>query len=54
MSESGREREREYGWLYPVARALLTPLFRFGWRVHVRGLDNLPRRGPAILCPNHT
>jgi 1-acyl-sn-glycerol-3-phosphate acyltransferase len=54
VSESGREREREYGWLYPVARALLTPLFRFGWRVHVRGLDNLPRRGPAILCPNHT
>ncbi|HZA85513.1 MAG TPA: lysophospholipid acyltransferase family protein, partial [Acidimicrobiales bacterium] len=54
MSESGREREREYGWLFPVARALLTPLFRFGWRVHVRGLDNLPRRGPAILCPNHT
>jgi 1-acyl-sn-glycerol-3-phosphate acyltransferase len=54
VSESGREREREYGWLFPVARALLTPLFRFGWRVHVRGLDNLPRRGPAILCPNHT
>ncbi len=54
MSESGRGREREYGWLYPVARALLTPLFRFGWRVHLRGLDSLPRHGPAILCPNHT
>ncbi len=48
------EREREYGWLYPVARTVLTPFFRFGWRIHMRGVDNLPRRGPAILCPNHT
>ncbi len=48
------EREREYGWLYPVARTVLTPVFRFGWRIHLRGVDNLPRHGPAILCPNHT
>jgi len=45
--------EREYGKLYPVARAILTPLFRAGWRIYVRGADNLPV-GPAIVCPNHT
>jgi 1-acyl-sn-glycerol-3-phosphate acyltransferase len=48
---SGR---REFGWLYPVARAVLLPLFRFGWRIRVLGVDNLPAQGGAILCPNHT
>jgi 1-acyl-sn-glycerol-3-phosphate acyltransferase len=46
--------EREYGQLYPVARAILRPLFRLGWRIHLRGAEHLPESGPAILCPNHT
>jgi 1-acyl-sn-glycerol-3-phosphate acyltransferase len=46
--------EREYGKLYPVARAVLTPLFRTAWRIHVEGLANVPAAGPAIICPNHT
>ena len=46
-------RQRQYGWLFPVARAVLTPALRFGWRVHVGGTDNIPTRGGAIVCPNH-
>jgi 1-acyl-sn-glycerol-3-phosphate acyltransferase len=46
--------EREYGNLYPVARAILTPIFKAGWRIYVQGADNLPTTGPAIICPNHT
>ena len=46
--------ERRYGRLYPVARAVLTPIFHTAWRIHLRGEDNLPGDGPAILCPNHT
>src|SRR3954465_13779416 len=46
--------QREYGQLYTVAKSVLTPLFRFGWRVKVSGLDTVPVRGAAILCPNHT
>jgi len=46
--------DREYGKLYPVARAILSPLFRTGWRTYLRGIDNLPQDGPAIVCPNHT
>ncbi len=46
--------EREYGKLYPVARALMLPAFRFLWRIHVSGLEHVPESGPAILCPNHT
>jgi 1-acyl-sn-glycerol-3-phosphate acyltransferase len=46
--------EREYGNLYPVARAILTPIFRFCWRVHVNGLEHVPDEGGAIFCPNHT
>jgi 1-acyl-sn-glycerol-3-phosphate acyltransferase len=45
--------EREFGWLYPVARAVLTPVFRFGWRIHVEGARNLPASGGAVICPNH-
>jgi 1-acyl-sn-glycerol-3-phosphate acyltransferase len=46
--------EREAGQLYPVAKAIITPLFRFGWRFHVEGLENVPTDGPALICPNHT
>ena len=53
MSSGGAD-DREYGRLYPVARAILSPIFRTGWRTHVRGADNLPSDGPAIVCPNHT
>ena len=44
----------EVGKLYPVAKAILTPLFRAGWRFDLRGLENIPKSGGAILCPNHT
>jgi 1-acyl-sn-glycerol-3-phosphate acyltransferase len=46
--------DRQYGQLYPVARAILRPLFAMGWRIHLRGVENLPAEGGAILCPNHT
>jgi 1-acyl-sn-glycerol-3-phosphate acyltransferase len=44
--------EREYGRLYPIARAVLTPLFKAGWRTHVEGLEHVPD-GRGIICPNH-
>jgi 1-acyl-sn-glycerol-3-phosphate acyltransferase len=46
--------QREYGWLYPVARVVVKPTARFAWRVRTQGLDHLPEAGPAIMCPNHT
>ena len=54
MPETSENEQREYGQLYTVAKRILTPLFRFGWRVKVLGLENVPVDGPAILCPNHT
>ncbi len=44
----------EVGRLYPVARAVMTPVFRALWRVTVTGLENVPTTGGAIFCPNHT
>jgi 1-acyl-sn-glycerol-3-phosphate acyltransferase len=44
---------RDYGSLYHVARAVLMPVFKAGWRVHTGGLDHLPPAGGAIICPNH-
>ena len=46
--------DREYGKLYPVAKAVIKPAFRFLWRMKAFGLDNVPRHGGAIICPNHT
>jgi 1-acyl-sn-glycerol-3-phosphate acyltransferase len=44
----------EVGKLYPVAKAILTPVFRAAWRFRIEGADNVPASGGAILCPNHT
>ena len=45
---------RQYGWLYPAARAVLKPTFNAMWRIRVTGRENVPTSGPAIVCPNHT
>ncbi len=44
----------EIGKLYPVAKAVITPVFKAAWRFRVRGLEHVPDHGGAILCPNHT
>ncbi|MGI8757249.1 MAG: lysophospholipid acyltransferase family protein [Acidimicrobiales bacterium] len=44
----------EIGRWYPAAKAVITPVFRTAWRFRVRGLENVPAHGGAILCPNHT
>ncbi len=46
--------EREYGKLFPVAKALLSPIFKGLWRIKVEGLEHVPSVGGAIFCPNHT
>ena len=38
---------------YWVLKALLTPLFRFLYRVRVEGLEHVPPTGPAIIACNH-
>jgi 1-acyl-sn-glycerol-3-phosphate acyltransferase len=43
-----------FGRLYPVARAVLSPLFKGLWRVRVEGLEHVPSEGGAVFCPNHT
>jgi 1-acyl-sn-glycerol-3-phosphate acyltransferase len=45
---------REFGRLYPVARAVLSPIFKTLWRVEVTGVEHVPTTGGAIFCPNHT
>lgn len=46
--------EREYGRLYPVAKAVMTPAFRLLWNIDVEGAEHVPVDGPAIMAPNHT
>jgi 1-acyl-sn-glycerol-3-phosphate acyltransferase len=52
-ADDGGDARREAGWLYPVARAVLSPVFKLSWPVTVEGLEHVPADGPAIFCPNH-
>ena len=38
---------------YWIVKYLLTPIFRFFWRVKVEGLEHVPAAGGAILAGNH-
>jgi 1-acyl-sn-glycerol-3-phosphate acyltransferase len=49
-----RSADDQIGRLYPAARAVLSPIFKALWKVRVHGLENVPRHGGAIFCPNHT
>ncbi len=50
---AGQHRERDAGQLQSVARAVLTPPFRFLWKVTTEGMDRVPDAGGAIIAPNH-
>jgi 1-acyl-sn-glycerol-3-phosphate acyltransferase len=51
----GRPRQARYrcAVAYWVMKALLSPFFYLLWRVKVEGRENVPKRGPVILAPNH-
>jgi 1-acyl-sn-glycerol-3-phosphate acyltransferase len=40
--------------IYRVLPKLLLEIMRKYFRVEVEGLENIPRRGPAIIAPNHS
>lgn len=44
---------RDAGQLYTVARAVLSPTFKFLWRLEIEGAERLPAEGGAIFAPNH-
>lgn len=45
---------RNAGKLQGLMKAVLSPPFRFAWRVRTEGLANVPRSGGALIAPNHT
>ncbi|MGB6058226.1 MAG: lysophospholipid acyltransferase family protein [Microthrixaceae bacterium] len=45
--------KRDAGQIYPLAKAVLVPSFRFFWEISTEGLSNIPKTGGAILAPNH-
>lgn len=47
------QQKRDAGQLQSVARMVLTPPFRFLWKVTVEGTENIPSSGGAIIAPNH-
>src|SRR5688572_5677328 len=45
---------RLYGRVtYPIVRAAAEPALRQMFRMHPEGMEHIPRKGPAIVCPNH-
>jgi 1-acyl-sn-glycerol-3-phosphate acyltransferase len=53
FDEFHEQARKGVGWTYTVARILLTLPFMGLYRVRVRGLHNVPKRGAAVLAPNH-
>ena len=47
------QRKRDAGQIQSLARVVLTPPFRFFWKVTVEGMENIPTTGGAIIAPNH-
>jgi 1-acyl-sn-glycerol-3-phosphate acyltransferase len=41
------------GWTYTLARIVLTVPTILIYRVRAVGLENVPKRGPLVLAPNH-
>jgi 1-acyl-sn-glycerol-3-phosphate acyltransferase len=41
------------GPLYATVRAIVTPLFRVYFHMHVAGADRVPSEGAVIIAPNH-
>lgn len=39
--------------LYPTGKLLFSVIFRTLWRMKVRGLENVPAKGAAIVAANH-
>jgi 1-acyl-sn-glycerol-3-phosphate acyltransferase len=48
-----RNRRHGPGWIYEVARIVLTPLCLLIYRARAIGAENVPKEGPVILAPNH-
>ncbi|MCE7882590.1 MAG: acyltransferase family protein [Actinobacteria bacterium ATB1] len=48
----------EYGYDEELVEDVMAPLLDFlyesYWRVEVRGAENVPKHGPALLCANHS
>jgi 1-acyl-sn-glycerol-3-phosphate acyltransferase len=54
--EEAHRLAREKGvsrWLYALVRAIVSPLFRLYFRMHISGADCIPAEGAAIVAPNH-
>jgi 1-acyl-sn-glycerol-3-phosphate acyltransferase len=48
-----RSARRGVGWIYDLARAILTIPTILIYRARAIGVENLPPGGPVILAPNH-
>lgn len=48
-----RNRTHGAGWIYDVARIVLTPPSLLVYRAWAIGTENVPRTGAVILAPNH-
>lgn len=44
---------REPGWVYDLARVVLTPIAVLPYRTRAIGTEHVPSSGPVLLAPNH-
>ena len=38
---------------YYIAKVIVRTIIKVIFRIEIRGLENIPKKGPVIICPNH-
>lgn len=48
-----RKKTKDTTPLFQTLKAIVSPIYRLIFNVHIKGKENIPREGGVLLCPNH-
>ena len=48
-----KKKTKETTPLYTFLKCIVSPIYRFLFNVKVKGIENIPKDGGVLLCPNH-
>ena len=48
-----RKKTKETTPVYTFLKGIVSPIYRFLFNVKVSGIENIPKEGGVLLCPNH-
>ena len=48
-----KKKTKDTTTLYTVLKAIVAPIYKVLFNIKVKGLENIPKNGGVLLCPNH-